>query len=140
MVAEQRGQVLSFGHFPSDLLFHNCQALGRIHHHLQTLLRNDNHSVFIPDDPVSGMYNRTAALDWHIDFTGVLSPSGVGNHCPGKHGKLIAMDFVQVANGSINHHPLQSLQPGCQGRDLTPKGRVELSLAIDHQNTPFRAL
>src|SRR5207247_8716364 len=55
MVAEQRGQVLSFTPFLSALLFHTCQASVLLHHHLQTLLRNDNHSVFLDDASVTGM-------------------------------------------------------------------------------------
>ncbi len=79
---------------------------------------------------------------WTVDLklTRILDTSRVGNNGSREDRQLVAADFVEIANRTVNDHALQSFQPGRKRSDFTPQGCIEFSLPVNHEHTAFRTM
>lgn len=86
------------------------------------------------------MHDGTAALHRNLKLAGILHASGIGHDRSSEHRQFVVTNLIKIANRSVYHNALQSLEPSPERGDFAPQSCIEFSLSIDYQDTASRTM
>jgi len=113
--------------------------VGSMHSLLELSGRNGNDSVIVAYEPVSWVDHDATALHWNLKFANVFGTAGTCDDGASVNREPAAPNLRAVPNGAVNHYSGESF-PECGLRgESSPQRSVTFRMAVNDQNTVFRA-